>query len=606
MKVLIYLIENLYIILISTVLFFLVILSFLYLKTFNKSNFLIKNYFNDNLKNLNNLIFFSNSNIHKLDNINSNKQKNITLDYAHLLTNFYTQKLNLQFYNFFYYVNICFYFLCALISIIVYLGPSFIQISLLSNNIYSIGNWKEFGINIKASQLVYLLTAWISCIFCFIIIQLKREKANVLINILILSIFFGVILMLFTFDIFNFYVACEISSVAVYGIATYSTNINIINKKKISLFAGLNYLIYGSVASFFILLGIGFLIFTKQEFIFSTFIDAANNINKINILNQVSNINNVDLYYFIGILLLFIGLAIKLSIPPLICIVNLVYRILNSTIGVLIASVFFIPFWYLIYNLKIIQTIVNFLNIILHNNSFLKEYLNIDGYSIIILILSSCLILIIKNYFAYKKINQDNYFYFNIRFFKKTIISYILASNILYIFAINFNEYNFILFLIYESAIKFLIFLLLIFLDRITIIYKILNNAIDKISIKEEIYNNGEIYNLRIFLSKKDLFFLNTAIILISLHIFSAPIMSIFTFKIAILIELLKQNLILSFFIIIILSAIIPILLFNSIKDLFFILNTELKLEFTKKINNLNTQVNNVNNQENFIKKIKI
>ena len=307
------------------------------------------------------------------------------------------------------------------LSIFIYVACYFITYISIEE-IYWLGKWKNVGISITLDNLE--LVRYVSLIFGgYIYIMRAKIKflSNEILYPLLMTLYFSIVLMLFSNDVFNFFVSCELGGVTVYILSTCnfdnkkyikenSTKSFDLSKdidKKIKLGA-LNYLIYGSIGSGFILLGIGFLILDCHSFVLTEL--------------------NSDLTR--GLVLLIVGLFVKLNIWPLDFIANKAYSKLDNLTLVLIQGVYFIPFSAFLYKL-------NLQNLLLNISDFI------------------CIGIFLKIIQDYLKSRNKA---INL---KETLINYMVFSNFIIILATSLSKEKFIYYLICESLSKIFIFLAL-------------------------------------------------------------------------------------------------------------------------------------------------
>jgi len=163
---------------------------------------------------------------------------------------------------------------------------------------YDIGGWtKPYSITLVIDELAFTL-AFITSIITFLsfVYSLKCMKNKdgkfYFFFLIMVSGLYGIFL---TGDIFNLYVFFELTVVSSYILITYGD-------KKLSLKASFKYLVIGSLASFFFLLGIG-LLYIK--------------IGLLNIEYLSIHIHNIDTQTQIVIFSLFLGaIGIKAAIIP--------------------------------------------------------------------------------------------------------------------------------------------------------------------------------------------------------------------------------------------------------------------------------------------------
>lgn len=212
---------------------------------------------------------------------------------------------------------------------------------------YSIGDWiPPIGIEYVLDEMNYLFIILMNIILLLFCTNLKPIENKVL-NFIeegYENIFFAVLVLahagftgiLITGDIFNAYVFIEISSLASYALIS-------MNKNKYASVSALEYLIIGTIAATFILIGIGM--------IFS--ITGTLNMKHIATLlseNYSSKISKI------GILLIIAGILIKVAIFPLNFWMIRAYNAANSTILTYIAAISPISGFYLL--IRIIHSVI--------------------------------------------------------------------------------------------------------------------------------------------------------------------------------------------------------------------------------------------------------
>lgn len=186
---------------------------------------------------------------------------------------------------------------------------------------YSFGGWSApFGIEFKLTYYNALFLLLISgaalCSFLYGQGLLCREMASSQIpifNALFLICSFGIYGLIMTNDFFNLYVFIEVNSLATYALVSWHPS----NRK--SLLSAFYYLIVGSVAAIFILIGIGYLY------------SASGTLNISDVMSKFSSIKHLKTVH-IGSCLIALGLLIKSAVFPVHSWLLKVYEETNSFI----------------------------------------------------------------------------------------------------------------------------------------------------------------------------------------------------------------------------------------------------------------------------------
>ena len=190
---------------------------------------------------------------------------------------------------------------------------------------YYLGNWEPpFGIEYVIDYLSAFMVILLSFI-AFIITIYSRESVErelpdnvplfyTLFMLLITSLL-GIVV---TGDLFNLYVFLEISSLSAYTLIA-------IGKKRNALMASFNYLIMGTLAACFVLIGIGFLYLVTGS------------LNMADIAARLPQLYNSHVVHAAAILFV-VGLSIKIALFPLHVWLPDAYSYAPSTVSAFIAS----------------------------------------------------------------------------------------------------------------------------------------------------------------------------------------------------------------------------------------------------------------------------
>lgn len=154
---------------------------------------------------------------------------------------------------------------CCYISFLSILSIFIISVSLLNSVVdsgtihYHLGGWEPpYGIEYVVDSLSVFMITLITFICLLVVIYSKKSAEKELSDnivafyALFMLLITGLLGIVITGDLFNLYVFLEISSLAAYALIA-------VGKKRDALVASFNYLIIGTIAACFILLGIGFL-----------------------------------------------------------------------------------------------------------------------------------------------------------------------------------------------------------------------------------------------------------------------------------------------------------------------------------------------------------
>lgn len=198
------------------------------------------------------------------------------------------------------------------ISILSILSIFIISIFLLNSVItsgtihYYIGGWEppwgiEYVIDSLSSFMIVLVTFISLVIGVYSKKSVEKELSN---NItafytLFMLLITGLLGIVITGDLFNLYVFLEITSLAAYALIA-------VGEKRDALLASFNYLIIGTIAACFILLGIGFLYMVTGS------------LNIADLSTRIPNAYNLYPKVVLAAMIFFIlGLSIKLALFPL-------------------------------------------------------------------------------------------------------------------------------------------------------------------------------------------------------------------------------------------------------------------------------------------------
>ena len=181
------------------------------------------------------------------------------------------------------------------------------------------GFMPPFGINLTIGYLSTILLILISVVgFIVSIYSLTEKDVEYRYYMLNLLLIMGISGLVTTGDIFNMFVFLEITSIAAYSLTAYK-------KDALSLEATIKYILIGSLASAFILIGIGVLYYSTHSL---NMADIAKNINKV----------PTDMKMF-AIAMLFVGLAIEAEMFPLNGWVPDVYQAAKTPVTTLFSSI---------------------------------------------------------------------------------------------------------------------------------------------------------------------------------------------------------------------------------------------------------------------------
>ncbi|MGV2431957.1 MAG UNVERIFIED_CONTAM: cation:proton antiporter [Rickettsiaceae bacterium] len=214
---------------------------------------------------------------------------------------------------------------------------------------YNIGDWKApIGIEYVLDHINYTIVIYLNIIlflfslsFMWLSTYLEESTANQykpFIYAILLIAHTGFMGIALTGDIFNLYVFIEISSIASYSLIYISNN-------KYGIVASLEYLIIGSIAATFILLGIGM--------IFSI----CGTLNMHDMMGHIAQ-NTTSKILNIGIIIFFIGVLIKLASFPLHFWMVKAYTYTSSSILMYIASISSVMGFYIL--LRFIYSVIGY------------------------------------------------------------------------------------------------------------------------------------------------------------------------------------------------------------------------------------------------------
>jgi multicomponent Na+:H+ antiporter subunit D len=186
---------------------------------------------------------------------------------------------------------------------------------------YIFGGWQapfgiELGINYYNALFLLLISGAALCSFLYgkRFLQTEMEQARIpIFNAIFLVCIFGMYGLVMTNDFFNLYVFIEINALTTYALVSWNSS------NRNSLLAGFYYLIIGSVAAIFILIGIGYLYSASGTLNISHFMSK---------LPSIKSLRTVQL----GTCLIALGLLIKSAIFPFQSWVLKVYKETNSFI----------------------------------------------------------------------------------------------------------------------------------------------------------------------------------------------------------------------------------------------------------------------------------
>ena len=181
------------------------------------------------------------------------------------------------------------------------------------------GFMPPFGINLTIGYLSTILLILISVVgFIVSIYSLTEKDVEYRYYMLNLLLIMGISGLVTTGDIFNMFVFLEITSIAAYSLTAYKAD-------GLSLEATMKYVLIGSLASVFILIGIGVLYYAGHSL---NMADIAKNINKI----------PTEMKMF-SVAMLFVGLAIEAEMFPLNGWVPDVYQATKTPVTTLFSSI---------------------------------------------------------------------------------------------------------------------------------------------------------------------------------------------------------------------------------------------------------------------------
>ncbi len=301
------------------------------------------------------------------------------------------------------YILLAFFALTASFLILIFLKKDFI---------YSFGGWKNgIGIDIAinhTSAFFLAMTATIFFITSFSITSCEKIKTN-LFGFCGL-VFTGLCGLILTVDWFNFYVFLEVTSICLYVLLTADDG----SRKSYS--SAFNYLIIGSIANIFILLGIFFIYFTTGTL--NMAITA-----KIISQNQIS----ADSYILVqaAYILIISGLIAKSALYPLHSwIMNCYIKVpsaLTAFISAIITKIF-------IFNIYKINNIFGYVFISLELKYFIGIVVVLCYLAIVICSIGALLDKNLKTILAFSSMSQSGYFLLGIFCFNHSVNTGVLLQ----------------------------------------------------------------------------------------------------------------------------------------------------------------------------------
>lgn len=188
---------------------------------------------------------------------------------------------------------------------------------------YVFGGFEKFiAIEYKVTLFNAYFLSLISILSLFIMLNIKEQISICLFTIT------GVLGIIITNDIFNFYVFLEICSLSSYGLIA-------INQNKKSLVSALQYLIYGTIGACFILIGIGLILMITGSLNMDI---AAFELGK----TQHLMLKNLSLIFIT------IGILFKLAVFPMYGWLPKLYNNSNTVIAGFLASIMPCLYFYLL------------------------------------------------------------------------------------------------------------------------------------------------------------------------------------------------------------------------------------------------------------------
>jgi len=236
------------------------------------------------------------------------------------------------------HINFAFAKLFTLISIYVFILFIVINTNLKDSRLLNLDDSffsSVFVYDFFSSKMVNLLLIF-SIVF-LVILYTYLDKRYLITSfeypIIVLFSVFGMILILFTHDLFIWFLAIELQSFCFYALSAYRTNRSYLQTE-----AGLKYFLFGSLASSLYLFGIS-LIYV----LYGTL-----NLDSISALAYFPMHDNLYTLY-IALLLIFISFSFKLGIAPFHFWVPLVYTYSSSIVTYLFIILPKIPLFYLLF-----------------------------------------------------------------------------------------------------------------------------------------------------------------------------------------------------------------------------------------------------------------
>jgi len=186
---------------------------------------------------------------------------------------------------------------------------------------YSFGGWPvPFGIELRMnyynSAFLILIVGAALCAFLYGkgLLQAEMRPSQIpIFNALFLICVFGLCGIVMTNDFFNLYVFIEVSSLATYALVSWNSS------NKNALLAAFHYLVVGTVAAVFFLIGVGYLYSVSGTLNISEF------------MGKFQSIKHLRPVY-LGVCLIALGLLIKSALFPLHAWVLKVYKETNSAV----------------------------------------------------------------------------------------------------------------------------------------------------------------------------------------------------------------------------------------------------------------------------------
>ena len=223
-------------------------------------------------------------------------------------------------------IRYCFYTSLISISITLLIGILILNSVINDGTIhYHIGNWEppygiEYVIDYLNTFMILLITSVAFIITIYSRRSVEKELPNNIALFYTLFVLFitGLLGIVVTGDLFNLYVFLEITSLAAYTLIS-------LGEKRDALIASFNYLIMGSIAACFILIGIGF-IYTMTG-----------SLNMADVSIRLKDLYDSNVVHA-AVIFFIVGLSIKIALFPLHTWLPNAYTHAPSTVSALIAS----------------------------------------------------------------------------------------------------------------------------------------------------------------------------------------------------------------------------------------------------------------------------